>query len=58
MFYIYITFSKHTVQAQISEHVGDVSNEISVLVHVRVVPAPGDGGTVDLSSKRCALVTL
>jgi hypothetical protein len=53
-----VDHSKHTVQAQISEHVGDASNEISVLVHVGVVPAPGDGGTVDLSSKRCTPVTL
>ena len=50
--------SKHMVQAQISEHVRAVSNEISVLVHVCVVPTPGDGGTVALLSKRCALVTL
>ena len=50
--------SKHTVQAQISEHVRALSNEMSILVHVGVHPRSGDGGTVAFSSKRCALVTL
>ena len=52
--------SKHTVQAQISEHVRALSNEMSILVHVDlgVHPMSGDGGTVAFSSNRCALVTL
>ena len=50
--------SKHTVQAQISERVRALSNEMSIIEHVGVHPRSGDGGTVAFSSKRCALVTL